>query len=103
MWVGPPAPGVGRRQQILSKQGELERCVLADFHRHLSENPKSWWIHWGLNSVEFGFPALTQRAAALGLGEVRFPEQRRRNLAELLKQRLGDNYLPPSASGTSSG
>jgi hypothetical protein len=86
-------------EQILCRRGDLEGRVLADFHGHVRENPKVWWIHWGLNSVEFGFPALVQRASALGLGEVRFPERRLLNLAELLKQRLGENYVPHKRLG----
>jgi biotin operon repressor len=81
-------------EEILTRQGDLERAVLIDFHRHVKESPRAWWVHWGLHSVEFGFPALIQRARALGLNELRFPVQRLRDLAGLLKQQLGDDYVP---------
>jgi hypothetical protein len=48
-------------EEILPRQDDLERAVLEDFHRHVKNSPRAWWVHWGLHSIEFGFPALIQR------------------------------------------
>jgi hypothetical protein len=81
-------------QEIPSRWFDLERSALQSLFTHFQDNPKTWWLHWGLHGIEFGFPALAQRAKALDLGDLRFPERRSIDLAELLKNRLGEDYVP---------
>jgi hypothetical protein len=83
-----------RPEEIPSRKTELERQVLQEFSSYLRQNPRTWWLHWGLNGVSYGFPALAQRAKALNVGELRFPEGRMIDLAELFKRRLGEEYVP---------
>ena len=81
-------------QEIPSRRFDLERSALQSLFTHFQGNPKTWWLHWGLHGIEFGFPALAQRAKALGLGDQHLPERRSIDLAELLKNRLGEDYVP---------
>jgi hypothetical protein len=78
---------------IPARQPELERLLLQAFLRYVEESPRTWWLHWDLRSIQYGFPALAQRAKALGLGKVSFPDRRMIDLAAVLKQALGDDYV----------
>jgi hypothetical protein len=79
---------------IRTHQADLERRVLQTFLRDLKESPRTWWLHWNMNSIQYGFPALAQRAKALKLGEVRFPEKRMLDLSEVLKVIAGEEFIP---------
>jgi hypothetical protein len=81
-------------EAIPAHKADLERQVLGAFLRHLQGSPRIWWLHWGLHSIHYGFPALAQRAKALGLGDVRFPVRRVIDLAAVFKRALGEDYVP---------
>src|SRR5262249_19887166 len=72
-------------EEMSARREELERKLLQEFAQHLASNPRSRLVHWGLMSVEYGFPALNQRSRALGLGDLPLSKCRPIDLAALLK------------------
>lgn len=78
---------------IRSHQGELERLLLEEFAGFLAANPKARWVHWGLDSIDYGFPALKQRAAFHGV-ELGVVPQTLYNLSNKLKTTYGRHYIP---------
>src|SRR5262249_31472812 len=81
-------------REIVLRAAELERHVLTAFSQYLTAHRKARWLHWGLNDIRYGFPALSQRMVALSLGQVDVPPGREVDLARHFKWELGEQYVP---------
>jgi hypothetical protein len=66
---------------------ELERMLLGNFARFVSNHPNATWLHW-----RFPFSALARRSCWVGAGEIDIPGRRCFDLANYLKLRFGDGY-----------
>lgn len=68
--------------------------MLAQFYEHVGGYRGGRWVHWNMNSALYGFPAIAQRALALGVAPVEVAARNGINLATVLKRTLGDAYAP---------
>lgn len=75
----------------------LEKEMLQDFYAFVKKQKKEYtWLHWNMRDQFFGFSAIAQRYCVLfqkKKAPFDFTEQKQKNIALLLKQRYGDNYV----------
>ena len=72
---------------------DLEKGMLADYYRYVSENPNAKWVHWNMRDINYGFLALDHRYKVLG-GEPRvIPEVKKYDLARILVDLYGVSYI----------
>ncbi|MEO7994023.1 MAG: hypothetical protein ABI743_06450 [bacterium] len=80
--------------QIGERYPELEKKMLEEFYEYVSRHQGYWWVHWNMRDMNYGFSALEHRLRALKGEPVIIPEEKRIDLANLLKQVYGANYAP---------
>lgn len=73
---------------------ELEKAMLADFFKFVSERPDYTWIHWNMRDTNYGFPALENRFRVLGGEPCEISDDDKVDLARVLI----DKYSPKIAS-----
>lgn len=68
--------------------------ILRRYFDFLKNNQPAYWIHWNMNSPDYGFGALEKRYAYVFKQEppLRLPPERCFDLDELIKGRYGHNY-----------
>lgn len=85
--------------EITSNYSKLEKKLLNDFYDFMKNNQNAKWIHWNMRNIEFGFQAIEQRAVILGVSIQSISDSDKYNLAELLKMKYGNNYIPHGECG----
>ena len=73
----------------------LERAMLDRFFRFIAENRNMRFVHWNMRDLKFGFAALEHRHAVLGGEPFRLPEHLRIDLALMVADTYGSDFLPP--------
>ncbi|RYZ86750.1 MAG: hypothetical protein EOP04_13215 [Proteobacteria bacterium] len=71
----------------------IEKKLLKNYFAFVKASPKSIWIHWNMRDVNFGFQALEHRASVLGVVPFRIDESRLYDLARILIDIYGKNYI----------
>ena len=67
--------------------------MLDAFYRFVESHIKHKWVHWNMRDVNYGFQAIAHRYGVL-LGEpIEIPEENLINLADLLPDIYGENYI----------
>ncbi len=83
--------------QILSRLDQLEHQLLVKFFAFLTLNQAMRFVHWNMRDITYGFEAIEHRYTVLGGTPVKIPSLQRIDLARLLVEIYGTNYIeaPP--------
>lgn len=81
--------------RILSLMDQLERAMLDKFFEFLKAQRAMRFVHWNMRDEVFGFPAIELRYAILGGTPSMIPETQRTDLARLLMDVYGSDYVAP--------
>jgi len=79
---------------FLARLPDLEKKLLQDFRDFVRRAPKAVWLHWGMRKPRFGFGVLAQRGQIHDLAPVNVPMGQCFDLANYLKRRFGEDYVP---------
>jgi hypothetical protein len=79
---------------IPDKQQELERAIIEQFYSHLKAHRKARWLHWKMNSAQFGFAAIAHRHRVLGGSPPDVPPTQTVDFADALRAHYGEDYAP---------
>jgi hypothetical protein len=75
--------------------GALEAATLRQFYDFAAGRAGATWLHWNMNEARFGFAALAQRYRVVtGVVPPECVPSFQFDLAEYLKRRFGDSYVP---------
>ena len=78
--------------EIKANYDSLELEMLKEFFDYLDSNRTSWWVHWNMRDMNYGFPALAHRLTVLGGSPSQIPEERLFDLGKSMKDLYGENY-----------
>jgi hypothetical protein len=82
------------RNDIHDHYDELEKEMLAQFFAFLSDNDGSFWLHWNMSNINYGFEALIHRYKVLsGADGKRIPDSKKFNLSSLILSKYGKNCV----------
>jgi hypothetical protein len=79
-------------KEIKANYDSLELEMLKEFFGYLDNNRTSWWVHWNMRDMNYGFPALAHRLTVLGGSPSQIPEERLFDLGKSMKDLYGENY-----------
>lgn len=84
-----------KREEIAQHYDEIEAELLRQFSDFLKQNQDgSFWIHWNMTNVNFGFDALNHRYRVLIKKDLSIiPEDNKFNLSSLLGKKYGHSYV----------
>lgn len=71
----------------------LEKEMLRRFYDYLAKSTNLSYIHWNMRDANYGFTALEHRFRVLGGHPVVVPEHKRFDLARMLQQIYGAEYI----------
>ncbi|MEX2805009.1 hypothetical protein AB3329_07850 [Streptococcus sp. H31] len=71
----------------------IEKELLEDFFSYVSKNGDKFWIHWNMRDTVFGFHALEHRFKVLGGDPTVIDDDKKIDLAHLLKLYFGGGYI----------
>lgn len=82
------------RNEIEKNYDKIEKEMLLKFNKFLeANNENTYWIHWNMTNINYGFEAIEHRYKILTKTEMQhIPEINRFNLSNLLKKKYGTNY-----------
>jgi hypothetical protein len=82
------------RTDIANNYNQIETNMLSKFVDFINHNIDStYWIHWNMTNINYGFEALEHRYKILTKNEMpHIPELNRFNLSNLLKKKYGAKY-----------
>ena len=72
---------------------DLEKAMLANFFEYAREHQGYTWIHWNMRDINYGFKSIEHRYAVLGGNAYKILDSKKIDLARLLVQRYGANYI----------
>lgn len=78
---------------VLARLDSLERTMLDKYFAFLRINFRMSFLHWKMRSATYGFQAIEHRYAVLGGTPVQIAEQSRFDLAWLLEEIYGPDYV----------
>lgn len=82
------------RENIDQHYDELERDMLYQFFNFISEHDSSFWLHWNMSNINYGFEALIHRYKVLsGEDGKRIPDSKKFNLSSLILSVYGKNCV----------
>lgn len=82
------------REDIHEHYDDLEKEMLAQFFSFLTDNDGSFWLHWNMSNINYGFEALIHRYKVLsGEDGKRIPDSKKFNLSTLLLSVYGKNCV----------
>jgi REase_DpnII-MboI len=75
-------------------QGNSEESLLNDFYKYLSQSRDGKYIHWNMNSSEFGFEAIDKRFKYITGNEppYKVPNDNTYDLDEIIEFSYGDDF-----------
>jgi len=83
------------REQVSDRYDDIERELLTRFFDFIRDRRQSYWIHWNMRSLVFGFEHLEHRYRILTGHEAPIiPIEVRLNLNDIFKARYGPEYSP---------
>jgi hypothetical protein len=72
----------------------LEKKMLDEFYEFVRAHISSYWIHWNMRDINYGFLALAHRYRVLGGEPTEIPESHLFDLASKLIDIYGGSYAP---------
>lgn len=82
------------KSEINKHYNDLEKSLLKKFMDYVSKHADKIWIHWNMRDENYGFHAIEHRAACLNVKQiVIIPDEKKIDLAVLLKDYYGNNYI----------
>ena len=78
---------------VLARMNALERAMLDKVFRFMALNRFNRFVHWKMRNATYGFAAIEHRYAVLGGMPLSIPEQQRFDLAWLLEEVYGSDYV----------
>ena len=80
-------------EDIKARYEEFEKEMLEEFYDYAKNHRNHTWLHWNMRSITYGFAALEHRCKVLGGEPFEIQESRRCNLAQVLDQLYGVDYI----------
>lgn len=81
------------REQVADRYDDIERELLTRFFDFIRDRRQSYWVHWNMRSLVFGFEHLEHRYRILtGHDAPVVPIEVRLNLNDVFKSRYGSDY-----------
>lgn len=71
----------------------IETQLLKDFYSFVDRKSDRRWIHWNMRDTVFGFHALEHRSKVLGIAPIIIDDDKKVDLAYLLKLYFGGGYI----------
>lgn len=71
----------------------LEKSMLAEFYKYVSDHPNNQWLHWNMRDTNYGFPAIEHRYRVLSGTPVPIPESHLFDLADAFVDIYGEHYI----------
>lgn len=78
---------------IASKYNSLEKEMLERFYSYLAQSSDARYLHWNMRDANYGFEAIEHRFRVLGGTPRLVQENQRYDLARLLQDLYGNEYL----------
>lgn len=72
---------------------ELEKEMLGDLYAYVAAHTDAQYLHWNMRDANYGFEAIEHRYRVLGGGPVDIREDHRHDLANMLPQIYGSDYI----------
>ena len=72
---------------------DLEKKMLAEFFDFVEKHQQCNWLHWNMRDINYGFEAIENRYQVLGGLPVSIDNSRKYDIARLLKEIYGPNYI----------
>lgn len=72
---------------------ELEKQMLAEFYEYVARHNGYAWLHWNMRNIDYGFQALAHRYRVLGGRPEDIEEGSLINLADILVNVYGSDYV----------
>jgi hypothetical protein len=83
------------RDEVRARYDEIEREMLSRFYNFVRDRRQSYWVHWNMRSLVFGFEHLEHRYRLLTHTDApQIPVEVRLNLNDIFKARYGSDYAP---------
>lgn len=83
-----------RLDEIEQNYNDLEKDMLDSFYEYVRNHSNYFWLHWNMRNIDYGFQAIAHRYRVLGGEPFDISESKRVNLASLLTDIYGSNYIP---------
>lgn len=83
----------GALDLIVERYDDLEKAMLSEFFRFVDRNQRAKWVHWNMRDANYGFAALEHRATVLGVTPAVIPDERKHDLARLLRDLYGSDFI----------
>lgn len=80
-------------ENIEGQYDRLEREILEEFFSYAKNHEDCIWLHWNMRNASYGFEALENRFKIHGEKPFRIPESCRQDVARLLIELYGENYI----------
>ena len=80
-------------EQIDGHYDQLEKGMLGEFFSYAKNHEEYLWLHWNMRDANYGFEALEHRFKVHDGTPFGIPESFRRDLARLLIELYGVNYI----------
>lgn len=74
-----------------SEETEREKLLLESYYKYLKETPDALYVHWNMNTSEYGFVAIDKRYKFDPPYFI--PKEKRYDLDDLIAQRYGKEYV----------
>lgn len=82
------------RNEIHEHYDQIEKIMLKDFYDFIISNTSSYWLHWNMSNINFGFEAIAHRYKVLhNEAPPRIEDSRKYNLSSLLLSTYGKNCV----------
>lgn len=79
-------------EKIKANYDSLEKEMLEAFFEYLEQHRTSWWVHWNMRDMNYGFPALAHRLSVLGGSPCSIPSEKLYDLGKSMKDLYGESY-----------
>ena len=83
-----------KREQCAEHADEIEKKLLEDFAKFLSERRDKLWLHWNMKNLTYGFEHIEHRFRLLvGRDMPSLAVERRINIDDIIVERYGEEYI----------
>lgn len=82
------------KEDIQENLNEIEKVMLDDYFSFLEERKTSYWLHWNMNTKNYGFEAIEHRYEVLNKSKepFRLESENKVSLSNILTQKYGKDY-----------
>jgi hypothetical protein len=81
------------REDVIGRFDEVGRRLLDDFYDFVRDRRDSYWVHWNMRNLTYGFEHIEHRFRALGGQNAPIiPVERRINLNDMIAYHYGADY-----------